>query len=441
MGSLFTACVQYICSKKHKPDSIQVVAYEIDDMLFNSINTSMSNISNVCKDIGVRFSGKLVNKDFIEDYAVAASSSNALSDDYFTHVILNPPYEKINVSSKTYNALRDVGLQTTNMYSAFIAISHNLLGFGGQMTFISPRSFCNGIYFHPFRRNFLKSMSMTRIHLFNSRTSSFSDDGVLQENVIICARKKGMNRKIIVSCSNGPADAMVQRHEKKSNIVFDDDPQMFIHIVPDEAGAQISQRMRRLPCTLQDIGMRVSTGKVVDFRIRDELRFADEKDAVPLVRPFNISDGTTRFPIYDKKHCNFIMQNDKSRKTLVANGNYILVKRLTTTEQKRRVMASVWTKDNYDSEMVGFENRVNYFHSNGSALTDNMARGLCVFLNSGMVDSYFRQFNGSTQVNATDLRYLRYPSKPQLEMLGGDAVPEMSQGMMDELVDSLLFFW
>ena len=435
VGSLFTACVQRICGRKHLPDSIQVVAYEVDDLLFDSIDASLMQIGDVCKDLGVGFSGTLVKRDFLEDYAV---SSDALSC-RFTHVIMNPPYEKIKVSSKTYDILRGVGLQTTNMYSAFIAVSHNLLGSGGQMTFISPRSFCNGTYFHHFRRDFLGSMSPKKIHLFSSRTSSFSDDGVLQENVIICARKNGMNQDVIVSSSCGPADDVRQRRVKKSDIIFDDDPQMFIHIVPDEEGAQISEKMRDLPCTLKDIGIEISTGRVVDFRIRDELRFADERGAVPLVRPFNISCGTTRFPGHSKKHCNFIMANEKSRKLLVGNGNYVLVKRFTTVEQKRRVTASVWTRNEYDSELIGFENRVNYFHSNGAGLTGSVARGLCAFLNSSAVDAYFRQFSGNTQVNAADLRYLRYPSRRNLGMLGNSVVSGMGQDEIDRLVDGLLF--
>ena len=434
VGSLFTACVERICGRRRLPDSIHVVAYEIDGLLSESVKAALEHAGDACRAIGVRFSGTLASRDFIADYA---AQSDVLSGG-FTHVIMNPPYEKIGVSSSTYDTLRGAGLQTTNMYSAFIAVSHNLLGRGGQMTFISPRSFCNGTYFHPFRRDFLKSMSPRRIHLFSSRTSSFSDDGVLQENVIICARKNGTNREAVVSSSGGPADDSVQRRVEKSAIVFDSDPQMFIHIVPDEAGARVSRRMRRLPCTLKDIGIGVSTGKVVDFRIRDELRFADEGGAVPLVRPFNISDGMTRFPGDSRKHCNFIMANDRSRRLLTANGNYVLVKRFTTVEQKRRVTASVWTGSEYDSELVGFENRVNYFHCNGTGLAGSVARGLCAFLNSTAVDSYFRQFNGSTQVNAADLRYLRYPSRRRLQTLGGSAVPGMSQEEIDGLVDGLL---
>ena len=48
----------------------------------------------------------------------------------------------------------------------------------------------------------------------------------------------------------------------------------------------------------------------------------------------------------------------------------------------------------------------------------DLAGGLAAFLNSTLVDVYFRQFNGHTQVNATDLRNLRYPTRAELESLG-----------------------
>ncbi|MDA7990512.1 MAG: Eco57I restriction-modification methylase domain-containing protein [Gammaproteobacteria bacterium] len=434
VGSLFTACVQRICGMGRRPDSIQVVAYEIDDRFCADIDGSLKNARDACRSLGIKFTGDLVNGDFIRDYA---GSSDVLSGG-FTHVIMNPPYKKINVSSHTYGRLLRVGLQTTNMYSAFIAISRNLLDSCGQMTFISPRSFCNGTYFYPFRRDLLESVSLRQIHLFGSRTQAFSDYGVLQENVILSTKRNGTNREITVSSSSGPSEAITRRRVRKSDVVFDEDPLMFIHIVADEDGARISRDMRALPCTLADLGMDVSTGKVVDFRISGELRFSDEKGAVPLIRPLNIADGITRFPVEHKKHCNFIMANKRSRKLLVDNGSYVLVKRFTTVEQRKRVTASVWTPDEYGADLVGFENRINYFHSGGAGLPTNIARGLWVFLNSSPVDAYFRQFNGSTQVNAADLRYLRYPTRRQLAALGRSAQPGAGQDRIDGLVEGLL---
>ena len=431
VGSLFAACVTQICNKRSLPDSIAITAYEIDNTLSHDLNGLFDKINEICNVLGIDFTCKLYKKDFINEYARGAIS------DRFTHAILNPPYKKINTISDMYAALRNVGLQTTNMYTAFIAISHNLLSNGGQMTFISPRSFCNGMYFYPFRSKFLESMSLRRIHLFDSRSSSFSDDGVLQENVIIHAKKNGTHRDLVISSSHSPKDNPIQRHVKSSDVVFDDDPLQFIHIVTHESEKNISQMINSLECTLEDLNMGVSTGKVVDFRMTSDLRFVAEENTVPLVMPLNIAQNKVRFPVKSKKHHNFIIANTRSKKHLIENGNYVLVKRFTAREEKKRIVAAVWTRTKYNSDLVGFDNKINYFHKDCGSLETNIARGLCAFLNSTVVDTYFRQFNGSTQVNATDLRYLRYPSARQLGKIGRKAGDMCDQNTIDNVVDVL----
>lgn len=68
-----------------------------------------------------------------------------------------------------------------------------------------------------------------------------------------------------------------------------------------------------------------------------------------------------------------------------------------------------------------------------------MARGLAAFLNMTIVDQFFRQFNGHTQVNATDLRSLRYPEAHELEALGEASVPDISQEQLDDSADRFIF--
>jgi adenine-specific DNA-methyltransferase len=61
------------------------------------------------------------------------------------------------------------------------------------------------------------------------------------------------------------------------------------------------------------------------------------------------------------------------------------------------------------------------------------------FLNSTIVDVYFRQFNGHTQVNAQDLRALRYPERSALIAIGrrlGETLPE--QNALDVLVEEVI---
>jgi adenine-specific DNA-methyltransferase len=61
--------------------------------------------------------------------------------------------------------------------------------------------------------------------------------------------------------------------------------------------------------------------------------------------------------------------------------------------------------------MLGFENHLNVFHEDKCGLPENLEHGLAAFLNTTAVDDHFRRFNGHTQVNATDLRLMMYPSR------------------------------
>jgi adenine-specific DNA-methyltransferase len=69
-----------------------------------------------------------------------------------------------------------------------------------------------------------------------------------------------------------------------------------------------------------------------------------------------------------------------------------------------------------------------------------LAKGLAAFLNSSLVDLYFRQFSGHSQVNATDLRMLRYPTRSMLERVGtAIKTPDMPKEELDGLVLKELF--
>ena len=67
-------------------------------------------------------------------------------------------------------------------------------------------------------------------------------------------------------------------------------------------------------------------------------------------------------------------------------------------------MGVIYDPTRLEARLVGFENHLNYFHSRGRGLLPDLAQGLAVFLNSSVLDRYFRLFSGHTQVNATDLR-------------------------------------
>jgi hypothetical protein len=124
------------------------------------------------------------------------------------------------------------------------------------------------------------------------------------------------------------------------------------------------------------------------------------------------------------------MRNDETEKWLYPNGFYCLVRRFSSKEEKRRVVASLVEPTAFgDHSVLGFENHMNLFHEGKHGLPEALARGLVVFLNTTAVDEHFRRFNGHTQVNATDLKQMKYPSRDTLIDLGKWA---MQQGVLTQ---------
>jgi adenine-specific DNA-methyltransferase len=312
-----------------------------------------------------------------------------------------------------------------------------LLDENGELVAITPRSFCNGPYFRPFRADFLNQMSLRQVHVFESRSAAFNGDDVLQENVIVRAIKSPQKpERVVISSSSGAHGARI--HERcvgYHEVVSPNDPEQFIHLVADEGQAKARDRMHTLKTTLADLGVSVSTGRVVDFRATQFLRKHPSKDTVPLIYPCHFNGGFVKWPKENGRKPNAIVSEPRTLDLLVPAETYVLVKRFTSKEEPRRVVSCIFDPERLQAKAVGFENHLNYFHINGRGLPTHLARGLTAFLNSAVLDNYFRQFNGHTQVNATDLRNVRYPTLKQLLHLG--LVVTDPAGPQDEL-DSLL---
>src|SRR5439155_21029264 len=131
----------------------------------------------------------------------------------------------INTDSETRRLLSGVGIETSNVYTAFLWLTVRLLEDGGELVAITPRSFCNGPYFTPFRKELIHSTALRRVHVFESRKRAFADDEVLQENIILHAVKAGTPSRVVVSSSHGPDDGdMTIRAVQPDQLVRHADP-------------------------------------------------------------------------------------------------------------------------------------------------------------------------------------------------------------------------
>lgn len=413
---------------------LDVTAVEVDGELRGALAETLRE----CEQAAPSIAARAVPADFVE-WACERLDGGlfAPQDSEFDLAILNPPYQKLATSSAVRRMLSRAGIEVTNLYAAFVALALRLLTPGGQLVAITPRSFCNGPYFRAFRRDLLNGAALRRIHLFEARDKAFRDTGVLQENVVVHLVKGAAQGPVIVSTSAGSGeDGVREERVPFVHVVRPDDPDAFIRIVSGEPAAVATSRIAALESCLSRAGAAVSTGRVVDFRVREHLRESVEDGTVPLIYPHHLRSGRIRLDEPRRKKPAALAVNGATRKMLLPAGNYVLVKRFSSKEERRRIVAAVLEVDDVRAGEVAVENHVNVFHRDGGGLPLDLAWGIAAYLNTTAVDMFFRQFNGHTQVNATDLRSLHYPTMGQLKTLGTAArEAQHTQAVIDGLFD------
>lgn len=250
-GALTAAWVDDICSRPRRPKEITLTSVEMDERFLPELKRTLKACEQSCTAAGIRCRWEIKHEDFIEMtvHSLDADLFRTV-DGKFDVAILNPPYKKLRSDSVGRALLRRLGIETSNLYAAFVSLAVLLLEKGGELIAITPRSFCNGPYFLPFRRHLIHHTNFTHFHLFESRNQAFRDDEVLQENVIFrIVKGLAQQSHVLISQSSTPDDPHVIRNAVPlEQVVKKGDPQCFFHLVPDGNGHEIARTIEALPC-------------------------------------------------------------------------------------------------------------------------------------------------------------------------------------------------
>lgn len=328
-------------------------------------------------------------------YSVICGDALAVDPDrYFDRAVLNPPYQKavIGVADEM-----DCGkvIRTPNLYAAFIVKAISLLSPNGELVAIVPRSWMSGAYYAEFRRHLLARCSLDSIIVLNSRTDAFSEFGVLQEISVVKLTKGGRQRAVSIAEDFRIGDTAVFRSAQLSELVLGDD------LVIATAGIADRQSV-----SLTDAGFRASTGKVVMHRNGSHATVSKGRGRqVPLIQVENLTDGTVLHPLDNPKKPQWL-SSQYARNGLIPAGCYVLVKRFSPKEEKRRLKGFLLVA----KEPVAVENHINILHAGTSRkvvpLERAQAERLLEWVNADDTESYFNSFASTTQVNAGDLNRL-----------------------------------
>ena len=404
---------------------------------------------------GITLTFDVKHGDFVLEYSTApdewakteiqrGGSGKACSG--YDLVISNPPYFKIGKDDPRAVAGAAVVHGQPNIYAMFMAISAELLSESGRLVYIVPRSFASGPYFKRFREVFFQKVAPTAIHLFDSRRDVFKNQTVLQENLVLTARRrnKGIDTneaQVLVSHSKGAHDlAERQRLQVELKSVLDLETVNKELCIPVCAGdLKLVKAVRDWPNTLGSLGLEISTGPVVPFRAKRFLADTEsELPAVPLlwmhhVRPMRVEWPSTG--IGKQQRINMVPE---SAKLLVKNETCVLLRRFSAKEEKRRLVAAPLVQGSLNADVVGLENHLNYIRGVSKKLDEELAYGIAALFNSAFLDRYFRVSNGNTQVSATELRAMPLPHEASIRAIGAAVSDGSDRGNFLTELDTLV---
>lgn len=376
-------------------NNIDITLFEID---LDVIPMLEANLLKIINENSVQLTFEIIKENFI------------LRDinKKFDYIISNPPYFKLNKASPESIKMDYVVHGQPNIYGLFMAKSAELLTLSGEMVFITPRSFTSGKYFLRLRKYLLDLVSLSHIHIFNSRTKHFKNESILQEAIITKFVKQDIDKALITISEDSYFYDVEQIELSQKELICSHDSIIRIPVLLEDL--KVLNLFMNSKDTFASLGYKISTGKVVVFRNREFLVAKHTEDTVPMLWMNNFKDENLIYPLQIDKP-QYLRHVSGSEKLLIPCKNYLVIKRFSSKEQKRRINIGFIFKKNMNCNFLGLENHLNYIYKVNDDFTDEEMKKLGEFLSSQIVDKYFRIINGNTQVNAGDIMNLPIPKK------------------------------
>ncbi len=443
-GILTSAIIEKI-REKGNAKKIHVVAYETDLNLIDTSKQVLNFIKHWLLKKNIKFEYELHARDFVLDNAKYLTKKID-NENAFDVVISNPPYFKIPKTDRRALLSKSIIHGQPNIYFIFMAIAANLIKDDGELLFITPRSFAAGQYFKLFREKFFSSIALNYVHIFNSRNDAFKKDKVLQENIIIKGQRlNGIIPETEISISEGIKDIHKSRklHYRFDDLVDLKSRQKTLYLPTTEKEFEVMQLFKSWKNKLIDYNIKISTGPVVPFRNTDFL-ISEKKSEnhVPLFWLINTKKMELIHPLTKANKPQWIEFTRKSIPVLSENKNYIFLRRFSTKDDASRLVATPYFAKNFDFRKIGIENHLNYIYRPAGELSDNELFGISALLNSKLFDTFFRTFNGNTQVSATELKEMNFPDWHIINEIGENIKNRNYKNfaLIDSIVENTLNF-
>ncbi len=417
-GILAAAAIEKLCKSIPLLEQIFLTCYESEPAFCEMLEDNLERIRKKCRH---DYDVKLFVTVYNENYLTEAKNHYTVTffdtvPDKYDIVISNPPTDLAEKYSSDAEGAGGITQLKLSKAFLFLRNAKENLQDGGQLVMMLPTTYSSAAALAPLRKEISEQLSLFAVHLFIGKQKNENRATPLKKSFIVAYTKAPRPETVSVTTSYDNEKSATELDALPYGFVVDELTGALT--LPKSAeDTKIVRYISSFPETLDSLGLKMSTGLIIDSKCKD-LLFTEPNDAtVPLIRTQCINDGITKFPQPIKKQYLAPVNTSLIQK----NKNMILIKRVPAKSDKRFVNSSVYLAGEMPQyKYISTHNKINFIDTKdkNAEMPARLVFGLFALLNSTVYDRYISIVSKSKQINSKEMRTLPLPARNVIENIG-----------------------
>lgn len=440
-GILSAAVIEAICKRCPDAKQIYITCYETDPDFFAMLTDNLERIRKKCRhDYGVKLYITAYNENYLTEsknhYTV--SFFDEVIEDKFDIVIMNPPTELCEKGSEEALAVGGVTQLKLSKAYLFLSLAKRHVEDGGQLVTVLPTQAATAAAIAPLRREISETLSLDAIHLFIGKQKNAKRAIPLKKTMLLAYRRGEARDTVLVTTSTDNGKTTTALPPLPYGFIVD--PEDGSLTLPKSVeDSKIVKYITAFPETLTSLGLKMSTGLVIDSKCEGLLFTEPIKETVPILRPSHIQNGQISFPKPVKRQ--YIAPVNP--RLVQRNKNMVIVKRVPAKSDDRFVNSAVYMAAQLPQyRFISTHNKINFIDTKdkNTEMCPRLVFGLFALLNSTIYDRFISIISKSKQINSKEMKKLPLPPRNIIENIGMRlmAVRQTTVAACDQIVNPTL---
>ena len=417
-GILAAAAIEKLCKTLPKLEQIFLTCYENNPEFCDMLEDNLERIRKKCRH---DYDVKLFVTVYRENYLTEARNHYTVTffdtvPDRYDIVISNPPTEFAEKYSSDAEGAGGITQLKVNKAFLFLRNAVENLEDNGQLIMMLPTTYSSAAALAPLRREIMDAVSLTKIHLFVGKQKNEKRAVPLKKSFIVSYKNGERPETVAVTTSHDNGKSATELGSLPYGFIVDELTGA-LTLPKSTEDTKIVKYISSFPETLESLGLKMSTGLIIDSKCEGLLFTEPIEATVPLIRPQCLKGGQTKFPQPIKRQ--YIAPVNPS--LVQRNKNMILIKRVPAKSDERFVNSSVYLAAELPQyKYISTHNKLNFIDmkDKSAEMPARLVFGLFALLNSTVYDRYISIVSKSRQINSKEMRTLPLPPRNVIENIG-----------------------